>query len=209
MDPLRSHPHLESCAACRNQNLAIIRLQRHPGAIGAIANALAAMGPDAQSALPALRVALTALEPRAGASPMDMAQANRSRDALVDAIQKIAPNQPKPLFTESDVRSVLATIDDPSIMADGNLRQRLAAALSPVLADFNGRAIELTPTQMHHLLDALKTVDQPIYDTHPTLINFRPQRLPPPSTRPDHSTLMLNGPQPNRLALTSLSSCEP
>ncbi|HZR19798.1 MAG TPA: sigma-70 family RNA polymerase sigma factor [Verrucomicrobiae bacterium] len=145
--------------------------QQHPGAIGAIANALAAMGPDAQSALPALRVALTALEPRAGASPMDLAQANRSRDALVDAMQKIAPDQPKPLFTESDVRSVLATIDAPSVMADRNLKKRLAVALSPVLADFNGRAIELTPEQMHQLLDALKTVDQPVYDIVSAKVN--------------------------------------
>lgn len=149
----------------------IAGVQQHPGAIGAIANALAAIGPDAQSALPALRAALAGLEPHPGAAPTDMAQANRSRDTVADAMQKIAPEQPKPLFTESDMRSIMATIDNPTIMSDGNLKQRMASALSPVLADLNGRAIQLTPNQMLRLLDALKTVDQPIYDTVAAKVN--------------------------------------
>jgi hypothetical protein len=139
-------------------------IEKHPGAIGAIANALAAMETSAKPALSALQKALVSLEPPKGAAIADVAEATRSRAAVVEAILKIAPEQPKPLFTEPDVKSIMAVISDPSVTSDPDRKQRLASALRPVLADVEGGPPELNPEQMRRLLAALKKADQTVYD---------------------------------------------
>jgi RNA polymerase sigma factor (sigma-70 family) len=138
-------------------------LKRFPGAIPTAADALASLGPEAQSALPALQEALATLAPNPEASAPDRQAAFRARERLVNAMHSIAPDQPKPLFTESDMRSVMQILHDPKIRADAERNQKVSTAVRPVLAGAPGNGVELTPEQMSRLLEALKEADLPTY----------------------------------------------
>lgn len=137
-------------------------IQKNPAALSSAAAALAEMGPDADAARPALLEALAAL----ASTPVavgDMARVAQSRDALVEALQKIAPNEPRAWFTERDLGTVLAALDDPEIRADGDRRQRLAMAFGSVPGLVDGQPFQMNPDQMHQLMGALKEADAGIY----------------------------------------------
>lgn len=153
-------------AAAREGRLSLPELvegiQKNPDALPATASALAAMGPDAEAARPALVQALVALASKPVAVG-DMTRVAQSRDALVAALQKIAPNEPRAWFTEHDLGTVLAALDDPEIRADGNRRQRLAAAFGSVPGLVDGQPFQMNPDQMHRFMDALKEADPGIH----------------------------------------------
>jgi RNA polymerase sigma factor (sigma-70 family) len=129
----------------------------------ASARALGRLGPAAQASLPVLREDLAALEPKDGAAtPIDIF---RIRKALANAIQGIDPQEPKPLFTISDIILVRGIVfDDPILQSDGARRERISAAVQPIFSSGPGRGMELTPDQMRQLLTTLKNVDQQTYD---------------------------------------------
>ena len=150
----------------------IAGLKKFPSAIPEIARALGQLGTKAQSALPALRAALAARGPAPDKStPPDRFRAYYDAgEAIADAIQQIDPDQPKPLFAENDMRSVMDLLHDPSVRSDSGRSQRISAALRPVLADAPGHGIELTPDQMRRVLELLKGTDEPVYETLAALV---------------------------------------
>ena len=120
------------------------------------------MGPDAESARPALSEALAALASKPVALE-DMVRVAQSRDALVEALHKIAPEEPRAWFTEHDLGSVLTALDDPDIRAAGNRRQRLAMVFGSVPGLLDGQPFQMNPDQMRQFLDALKEADPGIH----------------------------------------------
>jgi RNA polymerase sigma factor (sigma-70 family) len=137
-------------------------IQKNPDALPATAAALGALGPDAESARPALSEALAALASKPVALA-DRIQVAQSRDALVEALQKIAPEEPRAWFTERDLGSVLAALDDPEFRADGSRRQRLATVFGSVPGLVDGQPFQMNPDQMHRFMDALKEADPGIH----------------------------------------------
>ncbi len=137
-------------------------LKEHPGAIGAIAGVLGAIGPDAKEALPLLKSALPSLA-ATSTSPADMFEAIQVRQAMANAIQKIAPDQPKVLFTYADTTSFMKVFRDPAFKSDEVHRKALHEAMKLVWP-VRGSAMEMTPEQMHLFLDSLKTNDPAAYD---------------------------------------------
>ena len=153
-------------AAAREGRLSLPELmegiQKNPDVLPATAAALAAMGPDAEAARPALLEALAAMTSKPVAVA-DLVRVAQSRDALVEALQKIAPDEARAWFTERDLGTVLGVLDDPEIRADGNRRQRLATAFESVPGLVDGQPFQMNPDQMHQLMDALKEADPGIY----------------------------------------------
>lgn len=94
-------------------------------------------------------------------------------------MQRIAPDQPKPLFTQTDMRSVMEILRVPEVKADPDRRQRISTTFRSVLPDERSSAFEMTPEQMHRLLDALKGADQPTGDAVTQRVNkIDPQFFP-------------------------------
>jgi hypothetical protein len=125
------------------------------------------MGAEARSALPALHEALAALAASPDATGAQRRNAYYAREPVANAIQKIAPEQPKPLFTQADMRTVMALLRAPDLRADAERRQKVYEAERSALAGPSGGVAmysEATPEQMRRLLDALKTADPPTYD---------------------------------------------
>lgn len=140
-------------------------LGQHPGAVVATAKALADMGPEAQPALPVLQSALGALEPQASAAPADRRLAYAARDAVVNAIQKIDPDQPKPLFTGADMESLSVTLQQIERQEGSSMAQRLASVLQPFWSSLPSGGMEVTPDQMRTLLSTVKGTDQAAYSS--------------------------------------------
>lgn len=153
-------------AAAREGRLSLTELveglRKNPGALPATAAALAAMGPDAEAARPALLEALSSLTTTPTAVP-DRVRVAQSRDALVEALQKIAPGEPRAWFTERDLGSILGVLDDPEFRADGSRRQRLATVFGSVPGLVDGQPFQMNPDQMHRFMDALKEADPGTY----------------------------------------------
>lgn len=137
-------------------------IQKNPDVLPATAAALAAMGPDAEAARPALSEALAALASKPVALE-DRVRVAQSRDALVDALQKIAPEEPRAWFTERDLGTVLTALDDPEIRADGNRRQRLAAVFGAVPGLVDGQPFQMNPDEMRRFMAALQEADPGIH----------------------------------------------
>ena len=136
-------------------------IKRFPKASPTAAEALVSIGDNAQSALPALRDALAALDPKPGNASPD---AIHARQRVANAIQKIAPDEPKPVFTLDDMRSISGILDSISSQADFDRRQRILAAKESVVSGTRTKGFELTPDQMRSLLAALKETDKPAFD---------------------------------------------
>jgi len=133
-------------------------LQSYPKAGAAAARALAALGPGAQTALPALRAALGALVLQPDASIGETSQINQTRNALADALQKIDPDQPKALFTQTDIQSLLEILGHSAQAGDNVLKQRYYTALGSVVPPGSSLA-NLTPDQTDRLITAVAGID--------------------------------------------------
>ena len=136
-------------------------LNQYPKSVPTIAGALAALGPNAHEALPALRDELIALEPKPDATMRDRRLAALARNVVADAIQAIAPDQPKPRFTQKDADGIMRIIDEYRQQADLTQGQRIGEALvSACPVPFEG----LTPDQLRGLLRSLKGIDGTLYN---------------------------------------------
>jgi hypothetical protein len=144
-------------------------LKEFPKAAPAVGEFLARGTSDAQKAearkaLGALAEALLSLNP----SPdepygVDRGEAIRRRELLANAMQKIAPELPKPIFTPSDVDAIHKILFDPAQRADPNRRARVSAARK--LAQWPAKGpFDVSPDQIRRLLDAVKGADAPTYD---------------------------------------------
>jgi RNA polymerase sigma factor (sigma-70 family) len=159
-------------------------IHQYPDAIGGIAEVLAGLGPEAVRALPALHGALNALANGSDDSLADVARRSRDLNRVVDAIRRIAPDQPTPLFKESEVHAVLEVLDELEPGSDPNRGQRAKAAAASALSDLNGTASRLTADQMRRLLDALKTVEPSAYESAVAKVTaFSPGFIVPPKPR--------------------------
>ena len=119
----------------------------HPSAISSTVSLLGKMGPAAFAALPALHEVFAALEPQPEMSWDDRNQATASREAIADALQKIAPDQSKLLFTGQD----LGTIINNSTQQDTTKRLPVLNALNSAMRD-----VQNTPEGTGHTPDAIR-----------------------------------------------------
>jgi RNA polymerase sigma factor (sigma-70 family) len=141
-------------------------LKKFPRAAPEIAAHYARNGLNAAELLPAFREALSALAPPAQASQGDRRAAVRARQRLADAIQKLAPELPKPIFTDQDTVALTRIMRDPALEADAGRRQKVSAARqSAEWPDFRSVGIsDVSPPEIRRLLAAIKDADAPAYD---------------------------------------------
>lgn len=139
-------------------------LTQHPQVIEVTAQVLAEAGSEAQSALPTLRTALNTLATDMAGSMADKVERNRQRDAVADAIHKIAPDKPKPLFTEQDVQYIMEVVADSDVRLDQKRKTNLARALQGAISNSPNGGTALRPDQVQYLLAALKETDPPVFE---------------------------------------------
>jgi RNA polymerase sigma factor (sigma-70 family) len=151
-------------------------IKHHPDAIGGIAEVLAGLGPEAKAALPGLHAVLNSLGTGSGDSVADAAKRSRDIDRVVDAIRRIAPDQPTPVFKESEVSAVFEVLEEVWRGSDPSRSQILKTAVSAALTDLTqGSAARLTADQMRRLLDSIQAADRATYESVAAkLIGFSP-----------------------------------
>jgi RNA polymerase sigma factor (sigma-70 family) len=138
-------------------------LKQFPKAAPEITEALERRGPEARNALPDLAVALNALAPAAEMSPMDRNTLLRARQETADAMQRIAPERPKPIFTMKDVFSFNSILLNRDQREDPDRSQRVSQARKDSEWPHRG-PFDVTPNQVRRLLSAIKQADTSKYD---------------------------------------------
>ena len=107
-------------------------LKQFPGMAHSATEALVRLGPQAQAVLPALRDTLAALEPNPGDNAQVPGAGYPARAVVANAIQRMAPDQPKLLFTSEDVSSVIGIWLGPSSRwLDTDRHARISQAPGP------------------------------------------------------------------------------
>lgn len=140
-------------------------LSRHPGASDDVAKRLAEYGPDARAALPSLHQALEALEPSEKDSPFDRSTRFERRGHIVEAIRKLAPDQPSPIFSRADVRKILEPLSVLSKPGPSEARfEALREVFMPLLSEGFKPDEELRPDQLRRLLASIGLVDPALRD---------------------------------------------
>ncbi len=135
-------------------------LTRHPGVSHGVATKLAEYGPEARAALPALHRALEALEPPEGNSPFDHSTALERRGHIIEAIRKLAPEQPSPLFSRRDVQILLDPLSPRSTPGLSEPRmEALQRSLTPALLDWLKPGEKLLPDHLRQFLAAVGEVE--------------------------------------------------
>ncbi len=142
-------------------------LKRFPKAAPAIASYYARFsGSNAVELLPAFAEALSALAPSPEASIRDRTGPVNARQRLANAMQQIAPELPKPIFTAADTVAITRIMRDPAAQADPERLQRISDARK--LAEWpESRSVgifDVSPEEMRRLLAAMKDADAPTYD---------------------------------------------
>jgi RNA polymerase sigma factor (sigma-70 family) len=136
-------------------------LKEFPKAAPAVGEFLVGRGSNAHQALAALGEALSSLRPPPEASGADRAEAIRMREGLANAMQKIAPELPKPIFTGSDVHSIMEILLDPAMRGESDRRERVSAARK--LAEWpNLGPFDVSPDQVRRLLAAMNFSDSAV-----------------------------------------------
>lgn len=139
-------------------------ITKHPDAVGGIADVLARLGPEANAALPALQGVLESWGAGGGDSVADRVKRAQEMDRVVEAMRRIAPDQPTPAFKESETLAVLEVLDEAWRDSDPSRGAKVMAATTSALKDLpTGSAVRLTADQMRRLLDALKSADSAAY----------------------------------------------
>lgn len=140
-------------------------LTRHPGIAPGIAGQLAERGPEARAALPALHRALAALEPSAGTSDFDRTSALESRGRILEAIRRLAPDQPGPFFSRREVQRILEPLATHSGagMSEGQ-GQALRQALASIFPEGSAKPEELQPDQLRQMLSVVGQIDAELRD---------------------------------------------
>ncbi len=139
-------------------------LKEHPGAIGAIAGVLGAIGPDAKEALPLLKSALPGLAPT---SPLQTCLKRiQVRQAHGECNTENRPGSAEGAFhVRRHAFLYEECSDDPAFKSDNVHRDALREAMKLVWPVTGAAAMEMTPGQMHLFLDSLKTNDPAAYDS--------------------------------------------
>jgi hypothetical protein len=124
-------------------------------------------GSNAVELLPAFQEALSALAPSPEAPIRDQAKALNARQTIADAMQKIAPELPKPLFGINDTHALTRIMQDPALQTDSERLQRVSEARK--LAEWPedkpfGIFVDVPPDKIRRLLAAMKDADGPTYD---------------------------------------------
>ncbi len=140
-------------------------LKRHPHAITGIAEVLGGLGPEAKAALPDLHVVLKALGTASGEHVTDPASRSRDIDRVVDAIRRIAPDQPTPAFKESETVAVFEVLEEVWRSSDPARVQRLKAAVVSALSDLPTGSPMMPADQMRRLLDSIQEADRSAYES--------------------------------------------
>jgi hypothetical protein len=140
-------------------------LKKFPEAGPRIGADFARTGSNAVELLPAFAEALTALAPAPDASTGDRTRAINQRGTLADAMQQLAPELPKPIFTVKDARAIGRIMQDPAVQADPDRFQKISEARK--LAGWpgigTGGFFDVSPDEMRRLLAAMKDADAPTY----------------------------------------------
>jgi RNA polymerase sigma factor (sigma-70 family) len=142
-------------------------LKRFPKAAPAVATYYARFeASNAVELLPAFAEALSALAPSPEASLEDRTKAVNTRQRLADAMQKIAPELPKPIFTAADTLALTRIMRDPAVQGDRQRFQKVADARESVeWPDFRSVGnFDVSPDEIRRLLAAMKNADGPTYD---------------------------------------------
>jgi hypothetical protein len=142
-------------------------LKKFPKTAPAIASYYARfMGSNAVELLPAFGEALSALAPSPEANKWDRTKAVNARQRLADAMQKIAPKLPKPIFTAMDTIAITRIMNDPAVQADPDRFQKVSDARK--LGEWPDRRsiglFDVSPDNIRRLLAAMKNADAPTYD---------------------------------------------
>jgi hypothetical protein len=142
-------------------------LKKFPKAAPDIAFFFALNGLHPVELLPVFTEALSALAPAPDADKVDRSRAINTRMRLADAMQKIAPDLPKPIFTINDLMALRQIMQDPALQADAERFQKVSAARE--MAGWPdqksvGIFFDVSPDQMRRLLAAMKDADGPTYD---------------------------------------------
>jgi hypothetical protein len=140
-------------------------LKKFPKAAPAIAGYYARTGSNVVELLPAFTEALSALAPPPDASLGDRTKAINARRLLADSMQKLAPELPKPIFTVADTIAIARIMRDPSVQADPERYQKVAAASQLAEWPAPGSGLfDVSPDEVRRLLAAMKDADPPTYD---------------------------------------------
>jgi RNA polymerase sigma factor (sigma-70 family) len=145
-------------------------LKKFPQITVEIAGVLGRRGKAAEEAIPDLRAALNALEPTLELGESGQSRARRMRASIVDALAMIVPDQPRPLFSETDLQKIMGVIMEITLRGEDDRTEALQGALDPILQsvpsfrpDSYGYGYELTPTQMRRVIEAVKASGDPVY----------------------------------------------
>jgi hypothetical protein len=138
-------------------------LKKFPKAAPDIAFFFALNGSHPVELLPAFTEALSALAPAPDADRVDRSRAVNTRMRLANAMQKIAPDLPKPIFTVNDLMALRQIMQDPALQADAERFRKVSDARKS--AEWpDGMFFDVSPNQMRRLLAAMKDADAPTYD---------------------------------------------
>jgi RNA polymerase sigma factor (sigma-70 family) len=140
-------------------------LKRFPQAAPAIAAYYArSSDSNAVELLPAFAKALSALAPSADTSSADRTKAVTARQRLADAMQKIAPEQPKQIFTAMDTIALTRILRAPAVQADpARLQKVLDACKLAEWPESRLATFDAPPDEVRRLLVAMKDADAPTY----------------------------------------------
>jgi RNA polymerase sigma factor (sigma-70 family) len=120
---------------------------------------------NAIALLPAFGEALSALAPAPELRGADRTRKVNSRQALANAMQQIAPNLPKPIFTAMDTMTLTRIMSDPAVQADPARLQRVSNARK--LAEWPEFRLvgihDVPPDAVRRLLAAMKDADAQTY----------------------------------------------
>jgi RNA polymerase sigma factor (sigma-70 family) len=135
-----------------------------------IAGALGQRGNAAKGAVPALMAALNASEPTLEMGESGQSRARRTRASIVDALAMIVPDQPRPLFSETDLQKIMEVIMEITLRGEEDRTDTLQTALDPILLTVPSfrpgsyaYGYELTPAQMRLVIEAVKASGDPVY----------------------------------------------
>lgn len=140
-------------------------LTRYPEIAPDIAGQLAQRGPEARAAVPALHQALAALEPSTRSSKFDRTAALESRGQILQAIRRLAPDQPGPFFSRREVQQViepLAALSDAGMSDDQE--KALRQALASIFPEGSTKPEELQPDQLRRVLSAVGQINPELRD---------------------------------------------
>jgi hypothetical protein len=135
-------------------------IKKFPKTATRIADNFARNGSNAVELLPAFAEALAALAPASDASAGDRSRAINERGTLADAMQKLAPDLPKAIFTVNDTRA-LRLVMGQATQADADHAQKISDAQQ--VAGWPSGFTDVSLETVRQLLTAMRGADATTY----------------------------------------------